>query len=235
MIKTIGGGDYEAVGEEFLHHFIDVGGLTPDDHVLDVGCGVGRMARPLTGYLKSDARYEGFDIVADEIRWCTEHITARFPHFRFQVSDVYNTVYNPEGKTPASRYRFPFRDGEFSFVCFTSVFTHLVPEDLRNYLNEAARVLRSGGRLFGTFFLLNPESEDLLRAGKSTLDFRYSLPGCLTTDQEAPEAAVAFPEEAIVAMHREAGLDIHRPIQYGSWCGRTMFRSYQDIVVSVKR
>jgi SAM-dependent methyltransferase len=235
MIKTIGGGDYEAVGKEFLAHFREVGGLTPDDHVLDVGCGVGRMALPLAGYLKPSARYEGFDIVAEQIRWCTENITSRYSHFRFQLSDVYNAWYNPGGKVPASTYRFPFADGEFSFVFLTSVFTHLVGDDFRNYLFEASRVLRRGGRLFGTFFLLNAESEALMRAGKSTLVFRHEVPGGRTTDENAPEAAVAVAEDDVLSLHDRAGLDVRRPIRYGSWCARPRSLSYQDIVLSVRR
>jgi len=41
----VGGGNFKSVGEKFLRYFKDVGGLKPDDEdVLDVGCGIGRMA-----------------------------------------------------------------------------------------------------------------------------------------------------------------------------------------------
>lgn len=235
LVRAIGGGDYDSVGREFLGHFRDLGGLGPDDHVLDVGCGVGRMALPLTGYLAPTARYEGFDIVAEQIRWCTERISSRHPQFRFQLSDVHNAWYNPHGRVSAAGYRFPFGSAEFSFVFLTSVFTHLVGDDFRNYLFESARVLRSGGRLFATFFLLNAEADALAAAGKSSLEFRHELRGARTTDESAPEAAVAFAEEGVLRLHDEAGLDVRRPIHYGRWCGRADGRSYQDIVVSVKR
>ena len=235
MVNTIGGGDAQVVGREFFRHFVDVGGLRANDSVLDVGCGVGRMALPLTEFLTPKARYEGFDIAADEIRWCARHITRKYPNFRFQVSDVYNAVYNARGTLPAAHYRFPFEDGEFSFVFLTSVFTHLRPDDQRNYLFEAARVLRPGGRLFATFFLLNAESVALITAGNSSLNFAHALDGCRTTDRNTPELAIAFQEEMIVGLHREAGLEAYGPIHHGSWCGRTRFLSYQDIVVCIKR
>ncbi len=58
LIETIGGGDYVAVGDRFFEVFKEAG-LEPTDDVLDIGCGVGRMARPLVGWL--EGRYEGFD------------------------------------------------------------------------------------------------------------------------------------------------------------------------------
>ena len=43
----------------------------PGERVLDVGCGIGRMARPLAGYLTGDGSYDGFDVNREGIRWCT--------------------------------------------------------------------------------------------------------------------------------------------------------------------
>jgi protein-L-isoaspartate O-methyltransferase len=44
----VGDGDYRAIGAEYLGHFVRLGGLKPSDRVLDIGCGIGRMAVPLT-------------------------------------------------------------------------------------------------------------------------------------------------------------------------------------------
>ena len=63
--QFVGDGDFRAVGAEFLHHFVALGGLRPDDHVLDLGCGIGRMAVPLTQYLSDRASYLGIDVVED--------------------------------------------------------------------------------------------------------------------------------------------------------------------------
>ena len=235
MIKSIGGGDFHKGGDEFLKLFVEIGGLKRTDAVLDVGCGAGRMAVPLTAWLDKSARYEGFDITPEEIRWCQQRITNRFPNFRFHHSDIYNYVYNPTATTKASEYRFPFGDGQFDFVFLTSVFTHLLPPDLENYLKEISRVLKAGGRSFITYFLLNDESIQLMRRDLSSLSFKYDLDGCSTTDREAPESAIAYPEPTIRSLNAKHGMEVTSPIRYGSWCGRSEFTTYQDVVVSMKK
>src|SRR5271157_3932956 len=62
-----GDGSFEQTGKEFLQYFKALGNLQPDQRVLDVGCGVGRMALPLTNYLDSSGSYVGIDIVRDGI------------------------------------------------------------------------------------------------------------------------------------------------------------------------
>jgi SAM-dependent methyltransferase len=231
LARTVGPGDFEAVGREFLRHFVELGQLRPVEHVLDVGCGAGRIAVPLSGYLTPPGRYEGFDVDAAAVAWCADRLTTRFPHFRVRRVDVSNRVYNAGGAVPAADFLFPYDDAAFDFVIGTSVFTHLLPDALARYLAEAARVLRPGGRLFATFFLLNAESRRLVAAGKSRMDFRHELEGCATTDAAAPEAAVAYDERRLVELAAGSGLEVRRPIWYGAWCGRDAFRSFQDILV----
>jgi ubiquinone/menaquinone biosynthesis C-methylase UbiE len=43
LVNYVGGGDFKAIGEEFLTYFINLGMLQPSDSVLDVGCGSGRI------------------------------------------------------------------------------------------------------------------------------------------------------------------------------------------------
>ena len=51
------------MGRRFLEQFVALGGLKPDHHVLDVGCGIGRMALPLTTFLSAGGEYREFDPV----------------------------------------------------------------------------------------------------------------------------------------------------------------------------
>ena len=232
LVGAIGGGGFEEVGREFLAHFISLGGLEPRERVLDVGCGSGRMAAPLTAYLTSGS-YEGFDIVGDTVRWCQTRITPRFPRFRFQKSDVRSEVFNPRGSFLASEYRFPFEDASFDFVFLTSVFTHMLPEDMEHYLSETARVLKVGGRCLITFFLLNEESLALIASGKAALRFPFERNGFRTNSADHPELAIAYPEDRIRGLFDKFGLTL-RSISGGSWCGRDSFASFQEIAVAVK-
>ncbi|HEV2704984.1 MAG TPA: class I SAM-dependent methyltransferase [Pyrinomonadaceae bacterium] len=232
-LHSVGGADYAQSGEEFFRYFVDIAGLMPQERVLDVGCGTGRMARPLTRYLKGGS-YDGIDIVAPSIKWCQQAYADSYPNFRFHFTDIYNKVYNPHGRYQASEYRFPFESSSFDFVFLTSVFTHLLPQDMENYLSEVARVLRPGGRCLITYFLLTPDSLNFIGEKAGAFTFRYQFEGCRVEQEDVPEVAIAYDESRIRSLYEKYQLHISRPVCYGSWCGRTDGLSYQDIVVASK-
>jgi ubiquinone/menaquinone biosynthesis C-methylase UbiE len=226
---------YKRVGEEFLRYFIELGDLKPGEKVLDVGCGIGRMAVPLTKYLDKDGSYDGFDIVAGGINWCRRKITSKYPNFHFKIANIFNKKYNPRGSCQASEYRFPYENESFDFVLLTSVFTHILPGDMEHYFSEIARVMRKGGRCFITFFLLNEESSDLINAGKSVYDFPYQGEGFRTIHEATPESAVSYDEKFVRYLYGKFGFTIKEPIHFGSWCGRQNALTFQDIVIAAKQ
>jgi SAM-dependent methyltransferase len=223
-LQFVGAGDFAATGDEFLGHLVDLAGLEPTCDVVDIGCGIGRIARPLARYLTSGS-YAGFDVDPRGIAWCEK----RYPpgRFHFTLADLRNARYNPTGAASARDYRFPYDDDRFDVAVMTSVVTHLQAPEAEHYLAESLRVLRPGGRLLATFFLLDDASRAALRAGRTTIPF--------PTDPEEAEMAVAdpdLPEEAVafdVAWVRER-LDV-RSIEPGTWRGAPG-RSYQDIVIA---
>jgi SAM-dependent methyltransferase len=230
----VGTGDFEAVGEQFKGHLIELAGLMPDHQVLDVGCGIGRIAIPLTSYLSAKGGYRGIDIVKKGIRWCNSRITRRYRNFRFIHTDIHNRTYNRNGHLKADTFRFPFDDASFDVVLLTSVFTHMLPADVSNYLGEISRVLKPGGRMLATFFLLNKESNALLKAGRAEFGLVRQSGVHAVRHTDRPEDAVGYDEDHVLDELRRVGLDLVQPIHYGSWCGRPNFLSYQDMVIAEK-
>ena len=191
------------------------------------------MAIPLAKYLGEQGSYVGFDVFAPGIEWCRAHIGTHRPNFRFETADVDNGLYNRKAAAPASEYRFPCEDESIDVVLAASVFTHLLVEDVRHYLKETRRILKPGGRCLITAFLMNKEAGQLIAAGRSRhFTFRHRTGECLAEDPASPEAALAYAEELLTALFREAGLQIEEPIRYGLWSGRDEFLSYQDIIVA---
>ncbi|WP_250125046.1 class I SAM-dependent methyltransferase [Chroococcidiopsis sp. CCMEE 29] len=237
MIDWVGGGGtswFKQVGNEFFQYFVELCDLKPNEKVLDVGCGCGRIAVPLTEYLEDGGSYEGFDITTDEVNWCRENISTKYPNFRFHRANIYSKHYNPNGKVTASEYKFPYEDMSFDFVFLTSVFTHILPQELENYLSEIVRVLKRGGKCLISFFLLNPESLKYSNENLGILDFKYDFEYYRLLNPDVPEFAVAYKESFIQSLYEKHQLKIMEPIRYGSWCGRKEFLSCQDIIIAVK-
>lgn len=228
----VGHGEFLKTGHEFLGYFKEHG-LQPSDRVLDIGCGIGRMAIPLTDYISRHGSYDGFDIVEHGVTWCTKTITEKFPNFRFHHSDIYNKMYNPNGKLAVEEFRFPYPDATFDFVFLTSVFTHMRKKDVAHYLAEISRVTRPGGKCLITWFVLTEQSAELIRTGISSLNFAHRIDDEMTIDRETPEEAIAFDEQTVRKLYSAHGIQIDT-IHPGSWCGRPSYVSYQDICVGTK-
>jgi SAM-dependent methyltransferase len=228
LVKLIGDGLHDA-SLEFLGHFVNKGRLQPSDNVLDVGCGVGRMAYGLVNYLDSAARYEGFDIVPDLISWAQRNISTRYPNFHFRQAPIYNSFYNPSGHLKPTEFIFPYPNASFDFVFLTSVFTHMPGDVIRHYMHEIRRVLKLGGHCVMTCFLLNSESIPLIHSGKSKLDLSHPRGDGKTADPRNPDYAVGFEEGLFTDWLKTEGLMVADTL-YGSWCGRDDHVSYQDLV-----
>lgn len=230
----VGGGDYLAVSQEFLKYFVDLGGLRPLDRVLDVGCGFGRMVYGLVKHLDERGSYEGFDAAKHLIDWAVKNLAPCLPKYRFQHTDIKNQAYNPAGAIHPRSFVFPYGDREFDFVFLSSVFTHMFLDDIKNYVEQIYRVLKPGGRLLFTAFLLNDETEALIKDGKSTLAFDWcEFAGCYTPYPHLPEAAIGIPVPVMNSILSTRGFKI-RTEHPGSWCGRSEFTSYQDLIVAWK-
>ena len=121
--------------------------------------------------------------------------------------------------------------GSFDFVFLKSVFTHMRPAGVEHYLREMRRVMKPGACCLATAFLLDQESNQLIASGQSSLNLVHDLGGYQVLDPKFPESAVGLPEASFKDWCEQANLILELPLRYGSWCGRSRYLSYQDIVL----
>jgi SAM-dependent methyltransferase len=208
-------------------------GIEPHHSIVEIGCGIGRDAIPLSKILSSEGRYLGVDIIKPSIDWCAGNISIRHPNFRFTHYDVKDQLHNPLGVTRTAEIRLPVLPGSIDRVILWSVFTHMFRPDIVHYMTEFRRILKRDGLVFATCFLVNPE---VLQAAQATsLQFSHTHdyePGCHMQDAQRPLAAIAYTYQALEQMVAAAGLMLDRPIQQGVWSGAiTKSIHWQDVMV----
>ena len=228
-LSGIGIGDFTQEGGDLVRLLHSIGGLRPDDAILDMGCGLGRVAIPLQRVIDSGS-YNGFDIVADIIHWDTINITGVSPNFTFHHIDAQNTTYNPEGSLKPVGTRFPYPSGAFSFAFATSLFSHLLADATKRYLQELKRVLRPRGRAVLTFFLLDELVESRAEHGTTDIDFPHRWDHGRLNNLDQPEDAVAYDLDWLTHLVEEVGFEV-RSIHLGTWSGHADGPSYQDVLV----
>lgn len=207
--------DFRGSGIDQVAYFVELAGLKPSDRVLDLGCGVGRVALPLTRYLNERGGYDGLDPQAPNIEWCQTRITSQFPNFRFGV------VESSAGDTDtpaADTYALPFDDESFDLVYAGALFTDIPLETTLRYLSEAARVLKSGGRLVATWLIFNADTQALLPgrsvANKWTRDF-----GHYRNTAEGDWRSMLYEESWVREQHDRTGFEVLDPLTVdASYC-----------------
>lgn len=229
-----GSGDYVAQGNHFLKIFVEKGDLKAHHRVLDVGSGIGRMALPLTTFLRDTegGTYEGFDVIEMGVQWCQRNISAAYPHFRFRYVPLVNDLYRNDGAA-ATDFRFPYTEGGFDFVFLTSVFTHMQPDEVAHYLAEIARVMDTNGTCLATFFVLTADAK--MRSEKRPFSFPHIYEGYALMDAQVKAANVAYDPEWLEAAAAKAGLCIEK-LYAGYWSGLNKAEcvDFQDVVIFKK-
>lgn len=240
---------YRLAGDMNVEAFKDLAGLRPDASFLDIACGCGRVARALARYFGPSASYEGFDAAKKPVEWAQSVITQKFPNFHFRTADTFNKRYNPLGKTGASELIFPYEDNKFDFAFAGSLYTHMVPEEITNFVTETKRVLKPGGKTLATFCLLNEKTLPIVVEGKSMPRLVYRYGDCMVRTPKDPAHFIAQPESWVRSLYAKAGLEIVEPILRGTWAettpeskalekyhlgGSPSQRASQDAVIAVK-
>ncbi len=129
-MELVVGGEFERIGR-LERALVIAAGLRPEHTIVDVGCGSGRLAWALRDYVRG---YVGTDILSDALSYARER--ARRPEWRF--IETHESI-------------IPVPDRSADMICFFSVFTHLLDEDVYRFLAEARRASVIGGRIVFSF------------------------------------------------------------------------------------
>lgn len=222
---------FEASGAEFMTYLRLLVGMQPDESILDIGCGCGLMALYLKDFLDDRGSYTGVDLHRPSISWCRTHISEQHRNFRFEHIDVQSLAYNPRGEQRAEDFTFPYEPGSFDVILLKSVFTHLRPTEVDNYLREVARLLKENGRCLATFFLLNEEQRRFAADARNQLKFDFGDREWRYVYENSPESASAYAEDYVLSLLAKHNLSLQTAACYGSWSGRKNGLSFQDLLI----
>ena len=123
-------------------------GLSPDSHLLDWGCGAGRLAIGVIETWGGIGRYDGIDVQEELVRWADRHVARG--SIRFIHVDVANARYNRDG---SPERRIPGADSGYDAVYGYSVLSHMDSTEVAAYAREIRRLLRPGGFAWVTAFV----------------------------------------------------------------------------------
>jgi SAM-dependent methyltransferase len=210
-IHPVGGRTGDARGPNqlaFLQHY----GLVPTAHVLEIGCGVGRLAYELASVL-TDGSYVGVDISPKAIGWLNEHYAPRLRAFRFDLLDIRNPRYRPRGSHAASEMRFPYPSEHFDVVAAFAVFMHISIEEIANYLTEIRRLLAPDGFAAVTLRAVLPGQQPPPARGR---DWVPVAAGVYSIFPELEHRSMAYDVSLARETIAAAGLSVVAEIE-GSW------------------
>jgi ubiquinone/menaquinone biosynthesis C-methylase UbiE len=115
---------------ESVRNLLELASIGARDEVLEIGCGVGRIAREIAPHCRS---WTGTDISANMLAHAAARLqgleNTRLVHLKSVGLD-------------------PFAENSFDVVYATNMLAHLDEMDRWRYVQEAFRVLRPGGRMF---------------------------------------------------------------------------------------
>jgi SAM-dependent methyltransferase len=224
LMAMTGGGPntFDLISEGHTNNLRRFVGIAATHTVLEIGCGIGRDAIPLTEIL-TEGKYVGIDIIKRSIDWCSDHISKRHPNFKFYHYDVEDQLHNGEGKTKTTDIYIPLPDRSVDRIILFSVFTHMFRPDIEHYLREFRRVLKSGGLVYATTFIYNDEILEKARSTNLTpFDLRFEHQvgtQCRINTPSHPLGAVAYTANAWDEMLAESAMRLAMPMLEGAWSG----------------
>lgn len=206
--------DFETSGAEYASYLKLLCGLKAGDNLLDIGCGCGLMAlkhneNPSIPQYIFPGNYCGVDSDKQLIDWCTKYLTK--PGIKFH--------WLPHG----SPQDMIFGPGQFNVILCKSLFTHLYPSEMMDYLVDMEDLLAPGGSILLTLFII--DKRELM--GRYTFKTDY---GIFAVERKSRHRlAMGYKEDWLLNFLEKSGYPYD--IYYGSWRGDKKGLSFQDIVI----
>jgi SAM-dependent methyltransferase len=170
------------IGKDFWPQWLAAGYVSDTSEIVEIGCGCGRVAHHLRNeWFKGT--YVGIDIDEELLAWDSSN----FPKekFTFLRSSHASVTYTSKGNDGSTPHTFP-ANWQKDFIYSTSLYTHLLEEELLNYTRESYRVLRPNKVMYMTFFCM-----DSVEIGKRWT-FQHKMGQAHVENIKYPEAAVAY-------------------------------------------
>jgi Methyltransferase domain. len=223
------------MGKKLANSIGALGLNTTDGHLLDVGCGYGRLAYGLLGNgYRGD--YLGLDLLPDRITFLKEKFESVHPNFRFRLLNVRNDAYifeHPqlsksrervesaiETSATASAVNFgAYTRRQPDAIVLLSVFTHMFDEDILAYLRAFHEIMHAGSGLLFSAFIYDDSLDDRIRDGRAKA-FRYYKrlsAHCITADPAKPLAMIANEKSWIEGALKALGFEFK--LYNGNWSG----------------
>lgn len=156
-------GDETVVGELSLapieHEIVRDAGLKPDGTLLDLGCGIGRLACEVIPWMQAGGVYIGTDVSDSMLTRAAQRVAQVAPDPACSVRWIKQV-----GNT------FALKAGSVDVVCAFSVFTHIEHEDAFGFLRDARRIIRPGGRFVFSCLPMDMEPSRFLFHQSGVLD-----------------------------------------------------------------
>ncbi|HLA00876.1 MAG TPA: class I SAM-dependent methyltransferase [Thermodesulfovibrionales bacterium] len=164
-------------------------GIKPDDEILEIGCGVGRVGMVLAPLCK---RWTGCDVSGNMLKHAAKRLS-KFKNVRLIEISGFDLK--------------PVPDASVDVLYCTVVFMHLEEWDRYNYVLEAYRVLRPGGRIYIDNFSLCSEE------GWSVFETHRAIPAT----QRPPHISKSSTPQEIETYLTKAGFKSVRVEQNKLW------------------
>jgi ubiquinone/menaquinone biosynthesis C-methylase UbiE len=225
---------YFNLGKKQSEKIIQWLSIKPNQKILDIGCGCGRIAIHFLNYLNEQGQYIGIDSNKKLLSYCADNISTVNDKFQFKLIDAYNGVYSREGKLKCEDIIFPVENGTVDIVIMWSIFTHMYLADIDAYLKEIHRVLKKGGLFISSFNLYNEFISNQIKMEKSYLDIKYRInEDSYSLDKEIPENGFAHNEEMVKELYWRNEFLI-REIKYGVWSSKEFVGEFHDCIIAEK-